>query len=70
MKTMFLFLLLSPLAHAAEYRQTFIVNGHEMSAEQAITAAFQGKNVMRCQAVEAKVSKTGTSIGLKNVKRK
>lgn len=38
-------------------------------AESAIMAAIKGQEVYKCQTVEAKLNKTGTSIGMKNVKR-
>lgn len=56
-------------AQAAEFKQVFTVNGTETSAQEAIIAAANGKEVMKCQTVEFKVSKSGTSIGLKNVKK-
>lgn len=38
-------------------------------ASQAILAAVKGDKVFKCQTVEASVNKTGTSIGMKNIKR-
>ena len=56
-------------AQAAEFKQIFTINGSQATAQEAIIAAANGKEVMKCQTVEFKVSKSGTSIGLKNVKK-
>lgn len=71
MKTLIIALSLLTLnANAStEYKQYFQSNGKIVSAEEAITSSLKGSEVYRCQSVEAKVSKAGTSIGLKNVKR-
>ncbi len=54
---------------APSYKLFFISNGKTIAAEDAIMAASRGNEVYKCQAVEAKVSKSGTSIGLKNIKK-
>lgn len=61
--------LYNKAAHAAEYKQFFLVNGKETVAEKAIIAALNGQEAFKCVSVEAKVSKAGTSIGLKNLKK-
>lgn len=60
---------LGQLSHAAG--KLFYVNAsrQELSAEQAIIGAFKGDEVYKCQQQEGKISKSGTSIGVKNVKR-
>lgn len=63
-------LLLATQAHAATaYEQFFLLDGKKVPSEAAIMGAIQGKAAFRCQAVEAKVSKSGTSIGIRNVKK-
>lgn len=44
-------------------------NGSRLDPAQAILAALKGGQVYKCQSVEAKVSKSGTSIGIKAVKK-
>jgi hypothetical protein len=62
-------LLLSSNAFAAEYKQFYLVNGKEVAAETAILASLKGGEAYRCVSVESKVSKSGTSIGIRNVKK-
>lgn len=62
-------ILASTTTHAAEYKQLYLVNGKESSAEQAILASMKGSEVLKCQSAEFKVSKSGTSIGIRNVKK-
>lgn len=52
------------------YKMFYLVNGAKASAEQAIIASLKGAETFKCQSVESKVSKSGTSIGIRNVKRK
>lgn len=55
-------------ATAAEAKQptvTYIVNGKIVNAFQAIDASLAGKEVLGCRVMEAKPSKTGTSIALR-----
>jgi len=47
----------------------FESKGKTIMPSAAIMAAMNGESVFKCQRVEAKVSKSGTSIGLKNVKK-
>lgn len=54
---------------APEYRQMYLLNGREVPADVALVSALGGKEVFRCQTVSANLSKSKTSIALKNVKR-
>lgn len=56
-------------AVAAEYEQFYVVNGKKVSAEEAVLASVKGSQAYKCTAVEAKVSKAGTSIGLRQIPR-
>ena len=62
-------LLAAVSAHAAGVPATYIVNGHSASPQEAIIAAIKGNDVLQCKPVEMKVSKSGTSIGLKAKKK-
>lgn len=53
----------------AEQKIFYQSKGEVIKAERAILAAMRGDEVYKCQTVEAKVSKSGTSIGLRNVKK-
>jgi len=53
----------------AEQKIYYTYKGQTVSPDKAILAAIRGEEVYKCQNVEAKVSKSGTSIGLKNVKK-
>lgn len=69
-----IFALILPLfpiqnAFSADYEQFFLVNGQKVPPAAAIIAALNGKPTFKCVSVESKVSKTGTSIGIKNVKK-
>ena len=44
-------------------------NGRQIESHDAILAAVKGETVYKCQTVEAKISKSGTSIGVRNVKK-
>ena len=56
--------------NAAEYEMFFLSkNGNKISNEEAIIAAANGETVFKCQSQEFKVSKSGTSISVKNVKK-
>ena len=49
----------------------FVKNvGSGISAESAILSAASGEVVYKCQQVEMKLSKSGTSVSLRNVKKK
>ncbi len=70
MKTVMLLILAAGITHAAEYKQFFLNDsGRQLDNAEAIIEAANGKNVYKCNSVEFKVSKTGTSIGVKNVKK-
>ncbi len=57
-------------AFATDYQLKFTdESGHQVSSEQAIIGSLQGKTMFKCQTVEAKVSKAGTSIGIRNIKK-
>lgn len=55
---------------AATVKPTYLINSKTVSAEAALTAALNGSDVVACRPVEAKVSKAGTSIALRNKKAK
>jgi hypothetical protein len=59
----------STSASAADYAQFYLVNGAKVSAETAILASMKGTEAYKCNSVEFKVSKAGTSIGIRNVKK-
>lgn len=44
----------------------YIVNGKNVSSVEALTAAMKNEDVLKCQSVELKPSKSGTSFSLKN----
>lgn len=54
---------------ASKYDLHYLVNGAKVTSESAIQSAIKGVTVHKCQTVEAKVSKSGTSISLQNVKK-
>lgn len=49
----------------------FYINqsGTQIDATKALLASLKGDQVYKCQSVESKVSKAGTSIGLHNIKK-
>ena len=61
--------LLSLNASAAEYRQYYVSGGKQIEVSDALLRAMRGEEVVKCQTVEAKPNKKGTSIGLRNVKK-
>lgn len=69
MKLIYLSLFLSVPCNAAAYKSFYLLNGKEVSSEQAILASLKGLDTYRCVSVEAKVSKAGTSIGMRQVKK-
>jgi hypothetical protein len=69
MKLVILSLFVSIPANAARYEQFYLVNGSKSSAQEAILASLKGQEAFKCTAMEAKVSKAGTSIGMRQVKR-
>ncbi len=59
-------------AHAEETKyKLFYINksGSQIDATKALLASLKGDEVYKCQSVESKVSKAGTSIGLHNIKK-
>ena len=70
MKYLILIVLSISASQAADQKIFYQSKGETIKAERAILAAMRGDEVYKCQTVEAKVSKSGTSIGLKNVKKK
>lgn len=54
---------------AVNYKQFYLVNGKQSEMSQALMAAINGQEVVKCQTVEAKVSKSGTSISMRNIKK-
>ncbi len=65
-----LVLFLSLSASASEYKQFYLVNGTTVETSEALLRALKGEEVVKCNSVEAKPNKKGTSIGLHNVKKK
>jgi hypothetical protein len=61
--------LLAYAATAAEYKQFYLVGGREASAQEAILASLKGSESFKCTAVSAQLSKAGSSIGLKQIKK-
>lgn len=58
------------LAGANEYKLVYMdSNGNKLDTTEALLQATKGEEIFKCQTVEYKVSKSGTSIGLKNVKK-
>ena len=43
--------------------------GNRVETETALIKSVQGETMYHCQVVEAKVSKSGSSIAMKNVKK-
>lgn len=54
---------------AAEYKMMYLVNGKAVETSEALLRALKGDEVMKCQSVEAKPNKAGSSIGLHNIKK-
>lgn len=55
---------------ATEYKMFYTLsNGKVISNEEALVDAMKGTPVYKCQSVEAKVNKSGSSISVRNVKR-
>ena len=53
-----------------EYKMFYLNDsGTQLDATEALLQSSKGSNVYKCQSVEMKVSKSGTSISLKNVKK-
>ncbi len=69
MKLVLILMTITTTAHAGDYKQFFLVGGKQTDAQAAIVATMKGQEAFKCQSVEFKVSKAGTSIGLKNIKK-
>ena len=69
MKYLILALTLSVSANAAEFKQYYISGGKTVETSEALLRALRGEEVVKCQTVEAKPNKKGTSIALRNVKK-
>lgn len=67
---LFLALIGTINAYAAQYEH-FQINsaGQRLETTQALIASAKGEQVYNCQSAETKVSKSGTSLTLKNVKK-
>jgi len=61
--------LITVSANAAEYRSYYVVNGKQTETSEALIRALKGEEVVKCQTVEAKPNKSGSSIALHNVKK-
>lgn len=67
--------LISISASAAElatpkYEQYYTdANGGRVETEAALIRSVQGETMFKCQTVEAKISKSGSSIAMKSVKK-
>ena len=69
MKYLILVLIATP-ANAADPKPVYLVGTEEVSVSEALIRSLKGEQVSKCVPVEAKASKSGTSIGLRNVKKK
>lgn len=70
MKCLILSLVLTSSVNASEYRMYYSIGGKQVETSEALLRSLKGEEVMKCQTVEAKASKSGTSIGMRNVKKK
>lgn len=59
----------SPAPAGAKYEQFFLLNGKRVSGEEAIMGSIKGTPAFKCNAVQATVSKSGTSVGIRAVKK-
>lgn len=63
-------LLAAAVAHASpEYKQFYVVNGKEVSAEVALISSIKGADAYQCKAIETKLNKNKTGINLRAVKK-
>lgn len=71
MKTAFAILLICSVSKAAvKYDQFYTdANGKRLETSVALVDAIKGADIYRCQTVETKLSKSGTSIGIHTVKK-
>ena len=61
--------LASISSFAGEYKMSYIAGGKTVETSEALMRALKGEQVMKCQSVEAKPNKTGSSIALHNIKK-
>lgn len=61
-------LALAAQSAVAALKPTYMVDGKVVTPETALRAALANQNVVACKEVEAVVSKTGSSIGLRQKK--
>lgn len=54
--------------HSKSLPAKFMVNGAEVPVQDALLSSIKGQEVYKCQVMETKVSKSGTSIALKTKK--
>lgn len=60
----------SEAVRPVEYEQYYLdSSGNRVTPSDAILGAVRGEKMVKCQTVEAKISKAGTSIGVRNVKK-
>lgn len=71
MKKIIAILLICGVVQAETPYALFYVNssGKKLDTAEALLKSVNGETVYKCQSVEAKVSKAGTSIGLHNIKK-
>lgn len=68
MKTVLIgMIMIGSIAQAKTTKQpaTYLVAGKTVTAEQALNAALGQQEVLKCQSVELKPSKSGTSFSLR-----
>lgn len=69
MRVLIIFLA-SVNAWAVETNVVFTKSVSAIPAETAVLSAAGGETVYKCQPVEMKISKSGTSVSLRNIKKK
>ncbi len=61
---------IASVSRAAEYKMFYVDNnGKQLEETKALVSAIKGETIYKCQSVEAKMNKSGTSIGVRNVKK-
>jgi hypothetical protein len=66
MKYLIILSLAFAAANALAAKPTYISQGKVLTPSEALRAALDKKTVLGCRPVVAKISPSGTSIGLKN----
>jgi hypothetical protein len=70
MKVIVFLMMAAGQVQAATYSQFYTdASGRKMETSEALMSSVKGDEVYLCKAVEAKASKSGTSIGLHAVKK-